>query len=97
MAALPIDTNFVDHYSRAMRNVTVTLEEEVARWIRVEAAKRETSVSRLVGEMLREHMRSQDAYEVARRQFFTIQPRLLRESNSPLPSREELHDRSRLR
>lgn len=37
-----------------MRNVTITLDEEVARWVRIEAAKRETSVSRLVGEMLRE-------------------------------------------
>jgi hypothetical protein len=60
-----------------MRNVTITLDEEVAQWVRVEAAKRATSVSRLVGEMLREHMRSEDAYEVARRQFFAIEPRPL--------------------
>lgn len=80
-----------------MRNVTITLEEEVARWIRLEAAKRETSVSRLVGEMLREHMRSEDAYEVARRQFFAVEPRPLRHDDSPLPSREELHDRAGLR
>jgi hypothetical protein len=80
----------------SMRNVTITLDEEVARWVRVEAAKQETSVSRLVGEMLREHMRSQDSYEVARRQFFTVQPRPLRGDDSPLPSREELHDRTGL-
>lgn len=92
-----IDTNLVSHYSRVMRNVTITLDEEVARWARIEAAKRETSVSRFVGEMLREHMRSEDAYEVARRQFFEIEPRLLREADSRLPSREELHDRAGLR
>ena len=80
-----------------MRNVTITLDEEVARWVRIEAAKREKSVSRLVGEMLREHMRSEDAYEVARRQFFAVEPRPLREDDSPLPSREELHDRAGLR
>jgi hypothetical protein len=39
-----------------LRNVTVTLEEEVARWARIEAAKRDTSVSRLLGELLKEHM-----------------------------------------
>ena len=44
------------HYCRVMRNVTITLDEEVAHWARVEAAKRETSVSRLVGEMLGERM-----------------------------------------
>jgi plasmid stability protein len=80
-----------------MRNVTITLEEEVARWVRVEAAKRETSVSLLVGELLRQQMRSEDAYEVAQRQFLAIEPRPLRQSGGPLPSREELHDRPGLR
>jgi len=80
-----------------MRNVTITLDEEVARWVRVEAAKRETSVSRMVGEMLQEKMRSEDAYEMARRQFFAVEPRLLRQEDGPLPSREELHDRAGLR
>jgi hypothetical protein len=80
-----------------MRNVTIALEEEVARWVRIEAARRDTSVSRLVGEMLREQMRSEDAYEVARRQFFAVEPRPLRQDDSPLPAREELHDRAGLR
>jgi len=39
-----------------LRNVTVTLEEEVARWARVEAARRNTSVSRLLGALLKENM-----------------------------------------
>ncbi len=39
-----------------LRNVTVTLEEEVAQWARIEAAKRDTSVSRLLGELLKERM-----------------------------------------
>jgi hypothetical protein len=76
-----------------MKKVTITLDEEVARWVRVEAAKRETSVARLVGEMLRERMGAQDAYEVAQRQFFAVEPRPLREEDSPLPSREVLYDR----
>jgi hypothetical protein len=80
-----------------MRNVTITLEEEVARWVRIEAAKRETSVSRLVGEVLRELMRSEDSYEVARRQFFAVEPRPLGVGGEPLPQREDLYDRARLR
>ena len=80
-----------------MRNVTITLDEEVARWVRVKAAKRETSVSRLVGEMLQEQMRSEDAYEEARRQFFAVKPRTLRARDTPFPSREEVHDRAGLR
>jgi hypothetical protein len=80
-----------------MKNVTVTLDEDVARWARVEAAKRETSVSRFLGEMLRDRMRTEDAYEEARRQFLAIKPQILRKAATPLPSREELHDRTGLR
>jgi hypothetical protein len=39
-----VDTKFMKHYIRVMRtklrNVTVTLEEDVARWARIEAAQR---------------------------------------------------------
>jgi hypothetical protein len=34
----------------------VTLEEDVAQWARIEAAKRDTSVSRMLGELLKERM-----------------------------------------
>ncbi len=46
-----------------MRNVTITMEDAVADWARMEAARRNTSVSRLVGELLAEKMRHDDAYE----------------------------------
>jgi hypothetical protein len=48
-----------------MKNVTVTMEDTVADWARMEAARRNTSVSRLVGELLAEKMRHDDAYERA--------------------------------
>jgi len=48
-----------------MKNVTVTMEDSVADWARLEAARRNTSVSRLIGEMLGEKMRHDDAYERA--------------------------------
>jgi hypothetical protein len=43
-----------------LRNVTVTLEEDVAQWARIEAARRDTSVSRLLGALLKERMSAQD-------------------------------------
>lgn len=43
-----------------LRNVTVTLEEDVAQWARIEAARRDTSVSRLLGELLKERMSARD-------------------------------------
>ena len=43
--------------ARRLKNVTVTLDEETARWARVEAARRDTSVSRLLGHLLRRERR----------------------------------------
>jgi hypothetical protein len=53
-----------------MKNVTVTMEDDVADWARMEAARRNTSVSRLVGELLAEKMRHDDAYERAMNDWF---------------------------
>lgn len=39
-----------------LRNVTVTLEEDVAQWARIEAARQDTSVSRLLGAILKARM-----------------------------------------
>ena len=46
--------------NRRLRNVTVTVEEDVAQWARIEAARRDTSVSRLLGELLKERMSEHD-------------------------------------
>ena len=80
-----------------MKNVTITLEEDVARWARIRAAEAETSVSRLVGEMLKEKMVAEEGYQAARELFFSVRPRALREAGTPLPTRDELHDRPVLR
>ena len=50
-----------------MKNVTVTMDEAVADWARMEAARRNTSVSRLVGDMLADKMKRDRTYEVAMR------------------------------
>lgn len=80
---------------RKLRNVTVTLKEDVARWARLEAARREMSVSRLLGAILEEHMREEDGYERAMRRALGRKP-FLKVSGRYL-SREEAHDRARLR
>jgi len=76
-----------------MKNVTITLEEEVARWARIKAAEQETSVSRLVGEMLREHMQRDLDYEAAMRSFLARKPVPMGEPGQPYPSRDSLYDR----
>jgi hypothetical protein len=76
-----------------MKNVTVTLDEEVALWVRVRAAERNTSVSRLLGEMLCERMRDEQAYSSAMQQYLSQRPRKLKKPGDRYPSREETHDR----
>jgi hypothetical protein len=47
-------------FTRRLRNVTVTLEEDVAHWARIEAARQDTSVSRLLATLLKERMMVND-------------------------------------
>jgi plasmid stability protein len=95
--AASIDTKFVEHYSRVMKNVTITMPEEVARWVRVEAARRGTSVSRMVGELLRESMENALNYRRHHADFNAVPGRSLRTPGEGLPSRDEIHDRAGLR
>jgi hypothetical protein len=78
-----------------LRNVTVTLEEDVARWARIEAARRDTSVSRLLGELLKERMAARDGYATAMRRALARKPFL--HSDGRYLTREEAHDRAGLR
>ncbi|MDH3524390.1 MAG: hypothetical protein OES32_12470 [Acidobacteriota bacterium] len=75
-----------------MRNVTITLDEEVARWARIRAARDNTSVSRLLGGILEERMAAEQLYEAAMGQFLSRPPVRLKTAGS-YPPRVELHER----
>ena len=49
--------------ARKLKNVTVTRDEETARWARIQVAEQETSVSRLLSDLLRREMESRTAYD----------------------------------
>lgn len=78
-----------------LQNMTITVDVEVARWARIKAATEANSVSRLVGEMLKERMRKEEGYETAMRRFLAIKPSAI--SKGPYPTRGEAHERSRSR
>jgi hypothetical protein len=80
---------------RALRNVTVTLEPELAHWARIEAARLEMSVSRFLAGILKERMAARDGYAAAMRRSLARKPFL--KTDGRYPSREEIHDRTRLR
>lgn len=79
-----------------MKNVTITLDEEVARWARVRAAIENTSVSKLVGEMLKEEMDREVSYDQAKKRYFFRKPGRISKSGK-YPQRDELYDRKDLR
>ena len=80
---------------RRLRNLTITVEEDLATWARVEAAKKDTSVSKLVGELLREKMVAEESYQQAMKRALARKPFL--KSNGKYLTREEVHDRARFR
>jgi hypothetical protein len=72
--------------------MTVTLEENVAHWARVEAARKEMSVSRFLGAILKERMIETDGYQPAMRRALARKPFL--KTGGRYLSREEAHDRA---
>ena len=79
-----------------MKNVTVTLEEEVARWVRARAAEQHQSVSRYLGGILRKQMAEEKTYEEAMDRFLSRKPSLISGSEA-YPARETLYERPRVR
>jgi uncharacterized protein YqeY len=78
-----------------LRNITIALEEDLARWARIEAAREDTSVSQLLAELLRRRRRDSNEYERARREALAREPFL--NTDGKYLSREEVHERSRFR
>jgi len=78
-----------------LRNITITLEESLARWARIEAARSDTSVSRFLAEILKERMMQKNNYEAAKRRALARKPFL--KTDGRYLSREQAHDRERLR
>ena len=83
------------HKKAPLRNVTITLEEDLARWARIEAAREDTSVSQYLANLLRQRRRENDSYEKAMRRALARKPFL--KTDGKYLSREEVHERSRFR
>ena len=79
---------------RNLRNITITVSEEAARWARLRAAEENTSVSRLVGRLLEEQMRRTDEYSRAFEKLRKIRPIRGFDASKRL-SRTDLYERRR--
>ncbi len=78
-----------------MKNITITLDDDTARWARISAAEREISVSRFVSELVHKDLRQSREYEEAMRRYLSKGP--FKELTGPpqkYATRDELHDRA---
>ena len=92
MKLFQIDTKKVRHYNRAMKNVTIKLEDDVAHWSRIWAAEHNTSVSQILGDLLKQMKQEKTGYTIAMQQFFDGEPQPMNKAGK-YPSRDELHER----
>ena len=75
-----------------MKNVTIKLENEVAHWSRVWAAEHNTSVSQILGDLLKQMKREKTGYAQAMQQFLSVDAQPLK-TGEGYPSRDDLHER----
>jgi hypothetical protein len=74
------------------KNITIKISDEAALWARRKAAEENTSVSKLVGEMLERQMRLTDDYWRAFERWKSRRTMAL-ESAAERMSREQAHER----
>jgi predicted CopG family antitoxin len=75
-----------------LKKMTITISEDVARWVRRKAAEENTSVSKVVGRILENRMRRSDEYWEAYEKVSRIRSILGMHTAHRL-SREEAHER----
>lgn len=74
------------------KNITIKISDETALWARRKAAEENTSVSRLVGQMLERQMRLSDDYWRAYRRWKALRPAAGADAGKRW-TREQTHER----
>jgi plasmid stability protein len=77
-----------------MKNITVSVPDEVYRKVRIHAAEQDTSLSRLVRDFLTRLGGEETEFERLARQERELRAQIANFSGADRLSREELHDRS---
>jgi hypothetical protein len=88
-----VDTNLVCHYCREVKNITISLPDELAHRAKVFAAENNTSVSRYVGALLAEKLESDTGYRAAMKRWRSRTATHLNSSGRRYPLRDQLYDR----
>ena len=75
-----------------MKNVTLSIPNEVAKWARVWATEHDTSVSKMLSDLLKERMELAINYQNAMNIFLSRGPVELKKGEG-YPSRDSLYER----
>ncbi|NGO50240.1 ribbon-helix-helix protein, CopG family [Allomesorhizobium camelthorni] len=78
-----------------MKNITVTVDNETYRRARMKAAERDSSVSAMVREYLKDLANTETEFERLKRKEAAIRSTITGFSASDRLSREEVHERNR--
>jgi hypothetical protein len=92
-----VDTFPVLHYPCVMKNITITLPDDIGRKTRVLAAEAETSVSQYLCRLVTEKIEGETKYGAAMTRFLRRGPLPLQSAPAPYPDRDSLHERHDLR
>jgi predicted CopG family antitoxin len=77
-----------------VKKITITVPEDVARWLQDKAAETDRSVSSWIRELLERTRREEDEYETAMKRLLARKPRKIAWPGGRRPTREELYDRT---
>ena len=74
-------------------NITLKLDKDLLRKVRILAAEKDTSVSALLAEQLEKTVRDREGYEAAKKRALAILKKGFDLGHKPPASRDELHER----
>lgn len=75
-----------------MKNITIKLDNDVAHWSKVWAAEHNTSVSRILGDLLKQMKKEKTGYAKAMEQFLEVEAKPLKSSKG-YPLRDDVYER----
>ena len=76
-----------------MKNITISMPDDLARKVRVMAAEADTSMSQFLCRLVEERAVAEADYRAAMERYLGRGSRTLRDPSRPLPDREERNDR----
>ncbi len=79
------------------QNITLSLDKELIARAKILAARRRTSISKMLAEDLKMQIEQSERYETAKKKALFNLKKGLHLGGQPISAREELHDRKGLR